>query len=62
MLVSSKLNGSSDFGLIRSTFHEWKNSWEIVSSKSMRPARIDAGEVRIVLFRCSMPSPLAHGP
>jgi hypothetical protein len=63
MLASSKSNGSSDFGRIRSTFHAWKNSCDTVSSTPRTDSGFlnDVEAATTVLLRCSMPSPPPHG-
>jgi MFS family permease len=53
--------GLSDRGRIRSTFQLWKNSCATVSRRLLRLPRMDPEAVITVLFRCSIPSPVAYG-
>ena len=51
--LQTKLDG----GRSRSTFHEWKNSWEIVPSCGAKlVAASDSDAVMTVELRCSIPS------
>ena len=59
MFASSKSNGSSVLGRIRSTFQAWKNSCDTVPSWPILAAASDCELVITVEFRCSIPSPLA---
>jgi hypothetical protein len=61
MLARVKSNGWSDLGRIRSTFHEWKNSWDAVLRSAVSLFAREREEVRMVELRCSIPSPEAHG-
>ena len=60
--ASSKSKGSSDLGLMRSTFQQWKNSCEIVPIDWLPSLRLTGAPLTTkVELRCSMPSPLLLG-